>query len=422
MSVVHDTPGDDRAAVGSGVDPDLPNAPLLFLGHAADRTGPPIYLLHFLRWLRAHHPEVDFEIALLAGGELEDDFRELGPRRMSVYQGLPPSPWDAVERAYLLRNLQFEDMWWSLRRKGQIRRQMRQHAGCRVVHVNSAASAEMARLLPPGDRILLSHVHELEVGLTHRCSAADRAVLLEEASQVFVVADAVGRNVVERHGVDPGAIARHPGMVDLRDVAMTTRDDQVSGRAEARRSRGLPADGLIVGSCGTLDWRKAVDLFLRVAWHLTRQPRSEPLTFVWVGGRPEDVARAEGAAAQLGVDDVVRFVGLQSDPVDWFRLMDVFVLPAREDPFPLVCLEAAAVGVPTVSFDNGGMPELLHQGCGLVALYPDVADFAAKVDELLVDPEKRRSLGERGSELIAANHDVAVLAPLLWADIERWIR
>lgn len=117
----------------------------------------------------------------------------------------------------------------------------------------------------------------------------------------------------------------------------------------------------------------------------------------------------------------MHFVGVQADPVEWFGLLDVFALTSREDPFPLVCLEAASVGVPVVAFDNGGMPELLSQGCGSVAAYPDVADFAWKVDELLRDPIRRRSMGERGRGLITRNHDVNVLAPKLWADIEPWL-
>jgi glycosyltransferase involved in cell wall biosynthesis len=126
-------------------------------------------------------------------------------------------------------------------------------------------------------------------------------------------------------------------------------------------------------------------------------------------------------AEDLGVADVVRFITTQPDPLEWFRLLDVFVLPAREDPFPLVCLEAALVGVPIVAFDNGGMPDLLDQGCGVVVPYPDVPRFAGEVDALLLDGDRRRTLGARGEELIRSGFDVSQLAPKLWTDIERWI-
>jgi glycosyltransferase involved in cell wall biosynthesis len=402
----------------TGVDAGA-DAPLLFCSHAADRTGPPIYLLHFLRWLRAHHPEVDFELAFLSGGELEPDFRALEPARMSVYEGFPPTRYDDEERAFLLEHLDLADLWWAVRREQQLRRQMRQHAGCRVVHVNSAPSAELARLLPAGDRVLLSHVHDLEIGLTHRLAPPDREAFLRHARRLFAASEAVRTNLVERHGVERSLIALHHEMVDASSQPEVVRTPDAV--AEGRRRRGLPTEGLLVGASGTLDWRKAPDLFLRAAWHLTRAPRAEPLTFVWIGGDADGADRASRMAAELGVDHLVRFVGVQADPVEWFALLDVFVLPSREDPFPLVCLEALSVGVPVVAFDTGGMPELLTQGCGLVSPYPDVDHLASRVDELLLHPDRRRELGDRGRELIAANHDVTVLAPRLWADIARWL-
>ena len=393
------------------------SAPLLFLGHAADRTGPPIYLLHFLRWLRSHQPGVDFEIALLAGGELEQDFGDLAPT--TVYQGLPPTEWDDVEREFLLDNLDVADRWWAARREHQLRRQMHEHAGARVVYVNGAPAAELARMLPPADRVVLSHVHELEIGLTHRSDPRDRQLLLEGAQRIFVVADAVGRTLTDRYGIDPAVISRHPGTVDVPaiDGARPSAD-----RADERLAKGLPAEGPVVGSCGTVEWRKGVDLFLRLASMLSLEERPEPVTFVWVGGGDEATARASEQARLLGVEDAVRFVGVQAVPLDWFRLMDVFVLPAREDPFPLVCLEALAVGCPVVAFDTGGIPELLDRGCGFTVPYPDVHQLATKVGELLEDGDLRLSMGERGRELVRAEHDVSVLAPRLWAEIEPWLR
>lgn len=391
------------------------SAPLLFLGHAADRTGPPIYLLHFLRWLRTNRPDVDFEIALLAGGELEQSFRDLAPT--TIYQGLPANRFDGLERRLLMRRLDAADRWWNLRRERQLRHQMRRHRASRVVYVSSAPSIELARMLPRGERTVLSHVHELEVGLTHLLDPQDRQILLHESQQIYACAEAVRTNLIDRHHVDPSLVLCHPGMIE---AASLDRSGSVD-RTEARRTRGLPADGMVVGSCGTVDWRKGVDLFIRLAWHVNRQRQAEPVTFVWVGGTAEAVERAEAAAQTAGVSDVVRFVGIQSEPLDWFALMDVFVLPSREDPFPLACLEAASVGCPIVAFDNGGMPELLAQGCGLVATYPDVEDLAGKVDRLLDDSTLRRTMGQQGRELVQANHDVSALAPLLWADIEPWM-
>jgi glycosyltransferase involved in cell wall biosynthesis len=390
------------------------SAPLLFLGHAADRTGPPIYLLHLLRWLEVNHPDVPYEVALLAGGELLPEFQRLAPT--SVYEGLPPGRWDRAERAWLLEHLDQEDRWWAMRRRRQLEHQMRQHRDARVVYVNSAPSIDLALALPPGDRVQISHVHELETGLAHRLTREQRRALLGGGEVIFVPARAVADNLIARHGVAAERIAVHPELVDL-----STFDPAPADRATARTERGLPVDAPIVGTAGTLDWRKAVDLFLRVAWHVVRQPRPTVAHFVWVGGHPDAIRRAEAEVERLGLGHVVHFVGVRSDPVEWFRLFDVFVLPAREDPFPLVCLEAAAVGCPVVAFDNGGMPELLVRGAGEVVAYPDVEGFADQVGGLLDDDDRRRALGERGRTLIATEFDVSVQAPRWWADVARWL-
>src|SRR5690606_17003431 len=52
--------------------------PILFVSHEGTRTGAPMMLLHFLRWLR-EHGKVDPQIALLRGGPLTEQFAELGP-------------------------------------------------------------------------------------------------------------------------------------------------------------------------------------------------------------------------------------------------------------------------------------------------------------------------------------------------------
>lgn len=390
---------------------------MLFLGHAADRTGPPIYLLHFLRWLRSSRPRVEFEVALRAGGPLLPEFRQLA--RTTIADGWISQPWWRPAETWVLRRRpELATWWWETRRACELIRQLEHLEGHALVYVNTAASVELARHLPSADRVQLSHVHELDIGLRYHLRACDHRQLISGAHHLFAASEAVRSNLIANHGVGPDAVTRHYEMVDTRRLRPGPAGE---ARRAARAERGLAPDDVLIGSGGTIDWRKAVDLFLRLAWELRRRPLGRPVSFVWVGGSVGQVAEAEAEAEAFGVDDVVRFVGLQADPLSWFELLDVFVLPAREDAFPLVCLEAASVGCPIVCFDNGGMPELVEQGCGFVARYPDVGDLADKVEALVDDDGLRRSLGRAGTELVREHHDVAVLAPRLWADIERWL-
>ena len=63
-----------------------------------------------------------------------------------------------------------------------------------------------------------------------------------------------------------------------------------------------------------------------------------------------DSGRAPHDAKRLGLGDRIKFVGPLEQPAQLFAAMDVFALTSREDPFPLVMLEAAAAGIPFVCF------------------------------------------------------------------------
>jgi glycosyltransferase involved in cell wall biosynthesis len=208
-------------------------------------------------------------------------------------------------------------------------------------------------------------------------------------------------------------------------VASATAQPDPALTAAHRRAAGIPDDALVVGAAGLTHWRKAPDLFVQLA-RLVRQRWSgeRPVHFLWVGGEAggDELAPILYDVEHAGLDDVVHFVGHQADPLPWFAAFDLLVLPAREDAFPLVCLEAAALGMPIVCFDNGGMPEFVGDGeCGRVVPYPDLDQLADQVLELLADDDLRAELGDRAAERSVAAHDVEVGARGIWEELAPWV-
>lgn len=105
----------------------------------------------------------------------------------------------------------------------------------------------------------------------------------------------------------------------------------------------------------------------------------------------------ETHAEAVGVRDRVEFPGWVPDARSWIAGGDVFVLPSREEAFPLVIVEAMLSGVPVVATDVGSVSEAVVDGVtGYVVDPGSVVHLASAVQHLLADPARARAFGEAG--------------------------
>ncbi len=367
-----------------------PPRQLLTVLHSAERTGPPLFALRFLRWLREERPDWTLSTLSLGGGtDLLGAFEELGPTLV----GTPADPTGSRRRRVraTAQNL-------------RLARRLRSLGTVDVAHVHCAGSMRVVDVLPPTR--VMTHVHELSVGLDLHLGPRARAHVAT-ADHYVAVADSVRTEFLERFDVDPASVERQFGFVDEADLPGPV------DRAEL----GLPADCVLVVASGVRHWRKAPELFVRVARRLVETRPDVDWRFVWVGG--SDVGGLEALVAAAGLGSVVSFLGHRPDSLRWVAAADLFFLPAREDAFPLVCVEAAALGRPLVSFASGGTPELIRMaGCGRVVDFPDVAGAAAAIAELAGRPEERERLGRAGASFVASELTVRQAGPKLLGALE----
>lgn len=134
------------------------------------------------------------------------------------------------------------------------------------------------------------------------------------------------------------------------------RSMSLQTRPRIHERLGIPANALFVGGCGSTTRRKVPDLFAKLHTVVHQELPGVPVYLVWVGGDRNGVRflPLRLAIEMAGLDGVVKFVGTKPNPIEYFSAFDIFALTSREDPFPLVMLEAASLCKPIVCFEGSG--------------------------------------------------------------------
>jgi len=136
-----------------------------------------------------------------------------------------------------------------------------------------------------------------------------------------------------------------------------------------------------------------------------------PAKLMMVGDGPEK-APAEALCEELGIADKVIFFGNSNEISKILCFSDLFLLPSETESFGLAALEAMASGVPVISSNTGGLPEVNREGfSGYLGNVGDVEYMAQKAIEILSDDEKLFEFKSNALK-VAQEFDVQNIVPM----------
>ena len=346
-------------------------ARILFIGHDANRAGAPMVLLHLMRWLR-ENTELRFDLALRAGGPLVQDYRAVCDRVFDI--NVPE----------LLRAIS--------------------NGNIGLIYSNTVTNGAVLEALAPARLPVICHAHEVTTYF-RRMPASELSQLAAAATLYLAGTWTIAADLV-RVGVPDRAIHRCPNFVPM---PRGRRDDAT--RRGFRSRHQIPETAVLAGGAGGVHWQKGVDLLVALARMLVNRADARDIHLIWVGGEPGDplIGQLEWDISRAGLAGRFTLLPATSDLSSLFSALDMFVLPSRDDPSPMVAIEAGAAGLPVICFEGNAV--IVDHQCGRVVPYLDVDGLATALIELAADEALRVHLGETLRQRVRAKHDIALVAP-----------
>lgn len=141
---------------------------------------------------------------------------------------------------------------------------------------------------------------------------------------------------------------------------------------------------------------------------------------ILVGDGPDGIL-IDDLCNELNLCDDIKRLGKLTETETILSIADLFLLTSETESFGLVALEAMASGVPVISTNTGGIPEVnIHGKTGYLSNVGDVADMAKNAIVLLEDDGKYEQFRKNALSQ-AKEFDIENILPLYEALYERLI-
>ena len=375
---------------------------ILFISNDGSRTGAPSILLNLIRWLKSHH-DLKMAAVLMRNGSLRTDFEQ----ELTTYTWIPT---DLNQPERIHKRLVNTLLQRGRTDPGKWLAQIIEKEKPDVIYLSTLVLGRyLGSVRQDVHPRIVSHVHELLPSLLQLSGDAMVQRQLDLSHKVISCADCVQNGLTKNFHLSQDRCIILPEFIITRpdskshdsqenDCANNQDPQEKLGwqKLNIAQDRGLP----VFGIGGNPISRKGFDLIPLFLKACRQRFGDEGFLFVWIGC-------GEGSSPHVSLSWDLELMGL-SDQIVLFpsvamasfrkllSRLQVLTLLSREDPFPLVALEAGLLEIPTVCFKgSGAIAEMADEGACIAVDYLNLEEFAAAVQRLWAQPEEARRIGRR---------------------------
>lgn len=362
---------------------------ILFISQNASRSGAPILLLSIIQKL---HLDFDIDVLFLQGGEILEEFNPLSTNILTI---------NSFQKKYNLYNKITATLTQrkTLLNKEQLEKKAIDYIVNKnydVIIGNTIATLHFLLQLPKTNKAI--YLHELTYALEANYSKNYIVENLSKIPKIFAGSDSVKENLKCRYSINENRIETIHSFVDEKDSKI------VLTNVELRNKLMISSDTVILGLMSTPELRKGTDLLPQIAKCIVKKQPQLDFKIVNIGGKENDsfINQVRLDAEKINISDKFIFIPSTTNPNDFINMFDLFLLPSREDPFPLVMHMSGNFQKPIIAFkDSGGISEVIPQP--QLAEYLDIEDYSDKIIELCLNKTKRLLYGKELKETLNSN-------------------
>lgn len=198
-----------------------------------------------------------------------------------------------------------------------------------------------------------------------------------------------GKALFKKYYANGKPIVQTAPMINLSEKDLYYREDTC---------QSSPIKCLFVGG---LIPRKGLTYLIKAISILHAEGYKITLQIAGIGEQREEL---EALVRELGINDIVTFLGYISNGPELFKVYresDIFILPTLSEGFPRVLYEAMSQSIPIITTNVSGIPHLMEDGKNALLIVPESSDeIVNSVKRLLSDGILRRTLIKGGHEII----------------------
>lgn len=253
-------------------------------------------------------------------------------------------------------------------------------------YLNTNHSGHFAKLAKKLGVKIISHISEIPYLLYESVLASDIHEMLK--AEMTICLSRTAQHSLEIMGANNIKLL-YPS-IDLKCILPSE-----SNKSILKKRLKIPNNSYIWAMSGSLIYRKGIDYIPKII-RLMKLHHKECF-FIWMGGGTENATEYffRKELSYYKCNNIVLTGALKEDYYDYFDLADAFLLPSHEETFGMVNVEAAYLGKPIITFNSGGVAEIMQEGMGKVVESWNVEDLVNSMIDLMegkieINKEKMR--------------------------------